>query len=127
MISKIVIETTSTGPIEAEIDHDRNPGTAAALLGALPIESSASCWGEEVYFTTRAAASVENSQEEVEIGELAYWPPGNAFCIFFGRTPASSGNKPRAASPVNVFGKITGDPMVFKKIKGGEKITVREG
>ena len=127
MITKILIETASTGPIEAEIDHDRNPRTASALLGALPIESSASCWGEEVYFTIQAAASAEDSQEEVEVGELAFWPPGNAFCIFFGRTPASSGNKPRAASPVNVFGKITGDPMVFKNVKGGEKITVREG
>jgi hypothetical protein len=58
------------------------------------------------------------------MGALAYWPPGNAFCIFFGRTPASRGDEIRAASAVNRVGKIEGDPTVFKQVSGGATIVV---
>jgi len=61
----------------------------------------------------------------VNIGELGYWPDGNAFCIFFGPTPVSQGDKIRPASPVTVFGKVTGDATIFKKVAAGTKITIR--
>jgi hypothetical protein len=66
----------------------------------------------------------KTAQELVEVGDLGYWPSGNAFCIFFGPTPASRGNEIRAASAVNVFGRIVGDPKVFSTIKDGEEVSV---
>ena len=66
----------------------------------------------------------ENPAETVEMGDLAYWPPGSAFCIFFGPTPASRGAEIRPASPVNVFGRVTGDPTIFKKVRAGTPIRI---
>jgi hypothetical protein len=126
MFNKIKIYTSSTGYVEAEIDEKKNPETAKAIFNALPFESSANVWGDEVYFDIPVNIDEENSQKEVEIGELGYWPAGSCFCIFFGRTPASSGDKPVAASPVNVFGKIIEDPLIFRKIKSGEVIRVEK-
>ena len=72
--------------------------TASALWDALPMTGVANVWGEEIYFPVPVEAPLENSaREEMEIGEIAYWPPGGAFCIFFGRTPASADDAPRAA------------------------------
>lgn len=121
---RIKISAPSTGEVSAEVDEARNPETARAVLAALPIESTVNRWGEEVYFSTSVTAGEEKAQEEVEIGDMGFWPPGKAVCIFFGRTPASTGNKPRAASPVNVFGRITGDSKVFGKTRSGESIRV---
>ncbi len=64
----------------------------------------------------------ENPKEVVDMGDLGYWPPGRAFCIFFGPTPASRGEEIRPASPVNVFGRVEGDPRVFRGVRGGEKV-----
>lgn len=125
MNTKISIYTESSGWVEAEINVQKNPVTAEQIINALPIESSVRTWGEEVYFGVPVETAEENAQVEVEVGDLAYWPAGSCFCIFFGRTPASEGEKPAAASPVNVFGKITGDPAVFRKAKSGEKIRVK--
>ncbi len=126
MPQKIKIHTESTGYIDAEIIEDKNPETAQAIIDALPFESSVNRWGEEVYFDIPVSASEENSQTEVDVGDLGYWPAGSSFCIFFGRTPASSGDKPVAASPVNVFGKIIGDATAFNKTKSGEAIRVEK-
>ena len=84
-----------------------NSATAEAIWNALPLEASVNTWGDEIYF--RIPVQVEETpeaREVVEVGELGYWPPGQAFCIFFGRTPASQGSEPRAASPVNPFGRV---------------------
>jgi len=124
MSVKIKIVTASAGEILAEIDEARNPRTVRAVLAALPIESTVNRWGEEVYFSTQVRADEEKAREEVEVGEIGFWPPGRALCVFFGRTPASTGAKPRAASPVNVLGRVLGDPKVFGKTRGGEKIRV---
>ncbi len=126
MALKIKIYTESTGYIKAEIMEDRNPQTAAAIIKALPLESNVDRWGDEVYFDIPVNVGEENSQREVEIGEMGFWPAGNSFCIFFGKTPASIGEKPVAASPVNVFGKVLGDPTVFRKTKNGEKIRIEK-
>lgn len=124
MSYRIKIHTDSTGYVDAEIREDKNPKTAKAMYEALPFESSVNTWGDEVYFDTPINIDEEDSQREVDIGDLGFWPAGNCFCIFFGRTPASSGDKPVAASPVNVFGKIVGDPTIFRKVKSGDKIRV---
>lgn len=124
--TKIKIHTSSTGYVEAEINEEKNPKTAKAIVESLPFESSANTWGEEVYFSIPVDVDEEKSQREVEVGDCGYWPAGSCFCIFFGRTPASSGSKPVAASPVNVFGHIIGDAKVFKKVKDGEKIRVEK-
>jgi hypothetical protein len=124
MSTRIKIHTASTGYVEAEILEERNPKTAKAIVDNLPFESSANTWGDEVYFSIPVDLDEEKSQREVEVGDCGYWPAGSCFCIFFGRTPASSGSKPVAASAVNVFGRIIGDATVFRKVRDGEKIRV---
>lgn len=80
--------------------------------------------GDEIYFSIGVKAKRENAQQVVEKGTIAYWPPGNAFCIFFGFTPASVGDEIRAASPVNILGRVSGDPEVFKRVKDGDEIVL---
>ena len=98
--------------------------TADSIWDILPISSSVYTWGEEIYFTIPLKVRLEAGQEIVTSGDLGYWPPGNAFCIFFGPTPASREGEIRAASEVDVFGSLVDDPKVFGKIKDGEVITV---
>lgn len=106
--------------MEAELTESE---TAHALWEALPIRGSANVWGEEIYFQVPVDAPLEDSaREEIEVGEIAYWPPGSAFCIFFGRTPASVDDAPRAASPVNPLGKVAGDPKDFLNVRSGEEV-----
>ena len=81
-------------------------------------------WGEEIYFNVPVKMEEEKGQEVVNFGDLGYWPPGNAFCVFFGPTPASRGAEIRAASPVNIFGSLVDDPRVFKQVKDGEEVSV---
>lgn len=97
--------------------------TADAIWEALPLEARANRWGDEIYFGIPVRLGSEDGQEVVEVGDLAYWPPGNAFCIFWGPTPASRGSEIRPASAVNVLGRIDGDATVFSTIRSG--VTVR--
>jgi hypothetical protein len=114
----------SAGPISANAVLN-NTRTARAVLDALPITASANTWGDEIYFGITVAADQENrDQEVVEMGELGYWPPGHAFCIFFGRTPASQGDEIRPASAVTVIGKVEGDPTVFKQVRSGTSVVI---
>jgi hypothetical protein len=100
--------------------------TAIAIADALPLSGSVNQWGGELYFHAPVSADLEpDSREVLKAGELAYWPPGKMFCIFFGSTPASIGNDIRAASNVNVVGRITSDLTELWNISDGEKITVR--
>lgn len=99
--------------------------SARAVSNALPIEARANRWGEEIYF--EIPVRLEESSDaraEMHVGELAYWAPGSAFCIFFGRTPVSEGVAPRAASPVNPLGKVDGDATAFKAVRSGEKVLI---
>jgi len=102
----------------------RDTPTSDAIWEALPITASASTWGDEIYFSIAVHMGEEDSQEVVEMGDLGYWPPGNAFCIFFGRTPASRGDEIRPASAVNVFGHLQGDPKAFKAVPAGTSIVI---
>ena len=112
------------GAIEAEAELN-DTRTAQAIWEILPIEGRANLWGDEIYFSISLSLELETGQELVNIGELGYWPQGNAFCIFFGSTPVSQGDEIRPASPVTVFGKIHGDANIFKKVVAGMKITIR--
>jgi hypothetical protein len=105
---------------------DRNPRTGEAIWNALPFESKAQLWGEEIYFKIPVILKLENPQVKVEVGDVAYWPPEHCMCIFFGRTPSSINNKPRAYSPVNVFGRVINNVKILKNVKEGEKLRIEK-
>jgi hypothetical protein len=107
---------------EAELN---NTSTARAIWEALPIKGRVNLWGDEIYFSIAIHLKSEAAQEVVSIGDLGYWPDGNAFCIFFGPTPVSQRDQIRPASPVTVFGKIIGDATIFKKVATGTEITIK--
>ena len=94
--------------------------TARRIYDALPLNLPYNVWGDEIYFSIPVHLDLEEGREIMEGGELAYWPPGNAFCIFYGRTPVSTDERPRAASAVSPFGKIEGDATVLRQIKAGK-------
>lgn len=99
--------------------------TATKVFEALPVNSMVNTWGDEIYFTIPVAAKPEDVREVVNFGDIAYWPPGKAMCIFFGKTPISKGDEIRPASPVNIIGGIEGDLKSLKKVRDGEEITIR--
>ena len=106
----------------AELDQSE---TAARIWDTLPIEGSVNRWGEEIYFSIPVKIDQsQDAREEVDSGDLGYWAPGRAFCIFFGPTPASVDERPRAASPVNLFGRIQGDAGICSQIPDGASIRV---
>ncbi len=110
--------------VEAELNESK---TAQLVWEALSIESKTNLWGEEIYFVIPVKAGLEEgAREVVSAGELGYWPTGHAFCIFFGPTPASRGDEIRAASAVNVIGKVLSDPKVFRKVKDGVKVILEK-
>ncbi|MAG60070.1 hypothetical protein CMO96_04755 [Candidatus Woesebacteria bacterium] len=98
---------------------------AKAIYDSLPIEGKVNTWGEEIYFSIPVDSVEAPDTEEVAVGTLGYWPPGRAFCIFFGRTPASTSDKPRAASAIVVVGEATGNLSGLKKVKDGESVELR--
>src|SRR5262245_58409628 len=113
----------TAGKVSAEASLDGS-ATAAAVWDALPLSIPGETWGDEIYFGIPVKVKPESPRETVEMGDLAYWPPGSAFCIFFGPTPASHGNEIRPASPVNVFGRISGSATVFAAVRSGTTVRV---
>jgi hypothetical protein len=99
--------------------------TAKMIIEQLPIESTGNRWGDEIYFSIPVNAELEEGSRDIlEAGELGYWPTGSAFCIFWGPTPASSGDEIRAASNVNIIGKVKGDCSILYDVPDGEQISV---
>ena len=97
-----------------------NSSTARQIWEALPLTGHANIWGDEIHFEIPVMASqAKDARVEMDVGELAYWPVGQAFCIFFGPTPVSLDQQPRAYSPVNVVGRVLGDASQFRVIKRG--------
>ena len=122
MPQKIVI-ASDTLRVNAELN---DTDTAQAIIAALPIAASANTWGDEICFGIPVEADLEDGREVVVMGDLGYWPPGRAFCIFFGRTPASRGDEIRPASAVAVIGRVEGDATVFKQVRSGAAITIEQ-
>jgi len=101
--------------------------TADAIWKALPLEGIAHRWGEEIYFDIPVIIpESEEARQDMQVGELGYWPTGNAFCVFFGPTPVSEGQTPRAYSNVNPFGLVEGDPRAFTAVKEGTQVIVEQ-
>jgi hypothetical protein len=120
-MNKIIIET---GELRFTAVLNES-ATSERIIEALPFKGKAIIWGDEIYFTIPVQLEqAGDARADVAIGDLGYWPPGSAFCIFFGPTPASTGDKPRAYSPVNVFGKIEGDTSQLKEVADGAIVKV---
>ncbi|MFO7459072.1 MAG: cyclophilin-like fold protein [Desulfatiglandales bacterium] len=112
------------GKLSMQAELNDSP-TARKVAEALPIKASFNTWGDEIYFGIPVKADLEESaQEVVEIGDLGYWPPGKAFCIFFGQTPASRPGKIMPASAVNMLGKVLGDATEFKKVMDEREVVL---
>jgi|SRR5581483_2553296 len=112
------------GGVEALAELN-DSATAQAIWEVLPITARASTWGDEIYFSIPVHLAEEHAQATVAAGDLGYWPPGRAFCIFFGPTPASRhAGEIRPASPVNVFGRVQGEATRFRQVRSGETVTV---
>jgi hypothetical protein len=112
---------------EVEMLAELNDSTTAQkIYQALPIEARVNTWGDEIYFSIPVRAEAENPQPVVEVGDLGYWMPGNAFCIFFGPTPNSTGDEIRPASPVNIVGKVLGEAKEFRKVSPGTDIRLEK-
>jgi len=121
-VSKQIAIVAGGVQIRAELD---DTPTAEAMAAALPVEGRVNRWGGEIYFAVSVDVDLEDGAREVlRAGELAYWPPGKMFCIFFGATPASSGDEIRAASAVNVFGRVTGDLKGLWDVPDGALVSV---
>jgi len=113
------------GQVEVQAELN-DTATARAIAQALPIDAEGRRWGGEIYFSIPVEAGLEGGARDLlEAGELGYWPPGSAFCIFFGRTPASRGSEIRAASAVNIVGRIDGSPDELRKVPDGTGVSIR--
>lgn len=107
--------------VQAELNDTQ---AAQMIAKALPIEASANTWGEEIYFAIDVDCPSENPTAVVQLGDLGYWPPGSAFCMFFGQTPMSTPTEIRPASPVTVIGRMVGDLEPLKQVPSGAPVTI---
>ncbi|GDX70746.1 hypothetical protein LBMAG38_18370 [Chloroflexota bacterium] len=120
---RIILITAGNVTMDATLNET---ATASEIWDALPITARANIWGDEIYFAIPVHRDEENAKATVGLGDLGYWPPGNAFCIFYGPTPMSRGDEIRPASPVNIVGKVVGDAKAFNQVSSGTKVTITE-
>jgi hypothetical protein len=119
---KRILITAGEVTVSAELNDSP---TAQKIWEALSIEAEANTWGEEIYFEIPVKApQAPDARKEVEVGELGYWPVGSAFCIFFGPTPVSTDERPRAYSPVNLIGRITDDTTPLRAVRDGARVRI---
>lgn len=107
--------------LRAELDDS---ATAGSVYQALPVDSVANRWGDEIYFDLPADATSENLKQNMDMGDLGYWIEGQALAVFFGRTPASIGDQPRAAVQVVHIGSVVGDVTILRAIEDGAPVRV---
>lgn len=123
-VSQQITITAADVQVRAELD---DTPTAAVIAAVLPVRGVGSRWGGEIYFAVPVDCDLESDAREVlTAGELAYWPPGKMFCVFFGMTPASRGDEIRAASAVNIFGRVTGSLEELWNVPDGAEVCVRQ-
>ncbi len=121
MSHRIII---AAGPVTVEAELNESP-TAQRIWEELPIAGQANVWGDEIYFKVPVEMEeAPDARADVAVGELGYWPRGRAFCIFFGPTPVSDGDQPRAASPVNPVGRVLDDVDGFRDVPAGATVTL---
>lgn len=126
MLSKITIEIPQKKSLEIELDYSLAPNTVKAILDSLPISVTVHVWGEELYTDPiPVMVMAENSKPLVGILDVAYWPPGQAICLFFGPTPIGNKDEIKPYSPVNVIGKIISKDIKIPINLDGKKITFR--
>ena len=114
----------NSGELSIEAELNQSP-TSQEIIKSLPVEGWANVWGDEIYFEIPVGMEQEpDARQDLEVGELGYWPVGRAFCIFFGPTPVSTDERPRAYSPVNVLGRCLDDARQFKSVNDGDKISI---
>ncbi|MCU0852934.1 MAG: hypothetical protein MUC90_06780 [Thermoplasmata archaeon] len=122
--ASIVIEFERGPTLKVSLRRERTQ-TIIALTSSLPFASKANRWGDEVYFEGPFHSPLEaDARAEMAIGEVAFWPDGDAVALFFGPTPVSSGREPRAYSPCNLIGSIEGDAAVLAGVKQGQPLKV---
>jgi hypothetical protein len=122
MVKRIRIKA---GKIEMSAELNESQ-TASLIWDALPLEAEVNTWGEEIYFSIPVKAELDNPKEVVEKGDLGYWPPESALCIFFGPTPISKGEEIRPASGVNLVGRLLDDPQELKRVSSEERIILEK-
>ncbi|MBT4497514.1 MAG: hypothetical protein HOC74_07325 [Gemmatimonadetes bacterium] len=112
----------SSGELLARLD---DTPTAQAVIAALPCQSSANTWGDEVYFDMPVNVELEpDARQVVDPGTVCFWVQGSSLALPFGPTPVSQGDECRLVSEVNVLGMIEGDPKELGKVRGGETVRV---
>ncbi len=122
-MTRIINIVTEKVQMKAELNNTK---TAELLWDILPVKGSVSTWGEEIYFSIPLKTGPEDAVSVVKIGDVACWPEGSCFCIFFGQTPASTASEIRPASPVNLVGRLLGEPRAWSVISDGEDITIEK-
>jgi len=110
------------GSVTATLD---DTPTAQKLVAALPCESSASTWGDEVYFSLPVKAKLEpGARQVVDPGTVCFWVQGSSLALPFGPTPVSEGDECRLVTAVNILGKLEGNPRTLAKVRDGDRIKV---
>lgn len=117
---KILLQSQS---LAFAVEFDDSP-IAREIAGKLPLDSQVSKWGDEIYFSVAVAVPEAEATTDVNVGDVAYWPEGGCVCIFFGKTPQSTSERPVPASPVVIIGKTIALPEELRRIQDNEKITV---
>ena len=111
------------GPLQVEAKFNYS-STAQIIHTALPINSTVSCWGDEIYFQIPVKLPPEEGTLNLKVGDIGYWPEGACLCLFFGKTPASIDERPRPASEVNLIGTFSVSPEVLRKVAPRTKVQV---
>jgi hypothetical protein len=123
-MARIVIEFEH-GPSVTVSLRPENTRTTSDLVSKLPFSATANRWGDEVYFDGPFHSPLEpDARAEMTVGEVAFWPEGDAIALFFGPTPVSTGSEPRAYSPCNILGRIDGDASVLAEVRQGQALRV---
>jgi len=124
---KVVFSELDDESVSVELDDSQSPKTVKAILENLPIEVNINKWGQELYTDrTPIAAQEENAKSEISLLDVAFWPEGNALCLFYGSTPISKDSKIVPASPVNIVGRITSQQNIIDKVKDTTRVVIKQ-